>query len=463
MRIRPVRAAILTLTAALLTFTAFAAETALDRYVKKPDPTYRYELVRTMPGEGYTTYTIDLTSQTWREPSEVDHSVWKHWLTIVKPDRVTSTTGYLFITGGSVIDKAPAQAGQNFVESALTTHTVVAELRGIPNEPVTFADETKTRNEDAIIAYTWAKFLTTGDETWPLRLPMTKAAVRAMDTITAFMATPDAGGVKVEKFVVSGGSKRGWTTWCTAAVDPRVVGIIPASIDLLNVEKSFVHHWKVYGFWAPPVKDYDDAGLMDWQGTPEYRKLMEIEDPYSYRDRLTLPKLVMQAAGDQYFLPDSSRFYFDDLKGERYLRYIPNTDHGLRNTDAGESSLAFYQAVVSGTPRPRFSWTFESNGDIRVASKDKPTAVKLWQATNPEHRDFRLATLGPQYKSEDLDDRGGGVYVGHVGKPDKGWTAYFVEMTYPSRGKYPFKFTTAVRVNPDTEPFPAYQPKRPAK
>src|SRR5437763_11807382 len=87
------------------------------------------------------------------------------------------------------------------------------------------------------------------------------------------------GSVKVEKFVVSGGSKRGWTTWCTAAVDPRVIAIVPASIDLLNVEKSFEHHWKVYGFWAPPVKDYDDAGLMDWNGTPEYHKLMEIEDP----------------------------------------------------------------------------------------------------------------------------------------------------------------------------------------
>src|SRR5438094_3963001 len=133
-----VRASVLIVTVALTAFTAFAAETALDRYVKKPDSTYRYELVRTTAGEGYTTYTIDLTSQTWRTPADVDHSVWKHWLIIVKPDRVASTTGYLFITGGSVNDKAPAQAGQNFVETALTTHTVVAELRGIPNEPVTF-------------------------------------------------------------------------------------------------------------------------------------------------------------------------------------------------------------------------------------------------------------------------------------------------------------------------------------
>jgi PhoPQ-activated pathogenicity-related protein len=50
--------------------------------------------------------------------------------------------------------------------------------------------------------------------------------------------------------------------------------------------------------------------------------------------------------------------------------------------------------------------------------------------------------------------------VGLVPKPEKGWTAYFVELTWPSGGKYPFKFTTAVRVIPDTEPFPSYQPKR---
>jgi PhoPQ-activated pathogenicity-related protein len=29
-------------------------------------------------------------------------------------------------------------------------------------------------------------------------------------------------------------------------------------------------------------------------------------------------------AGDQYFLPDSSQFYFAGLKGETYLRYVRN-------------------------------------------------------------------------------------------------------------------------------------------
>ena len=450
----------ITAMALLASHPIFAAETALDRYVKQPDPSYTYHIANTIAGDGYTAYIIDLTSQTWRKPADVDRTVWKHWLTIVKPDRVTTSTGYLFITGGSINDKQPAAANQNYVEVALTTHSVAAELQDVPNEPVQFADESKLRSEDAIIVYTWIKYMTTGDETWPLRLPMTKAAVRAMDTVTAVMASKEAGAVKVEKFVVSGGSKRGWTTWTTAAVDPRVIAIMPISIDLLNLEKSFEHHYRSYGFFAPAVKDYVESGVVDWAGTQEYRNLLGIEEPYSYRDRLTMPKFMVQAAGDQYFLPDSSRYYFDDLKGEKYLRYIPNTDHGLRGTDARESTLAFYEAFLNGRPRPRFSWRFEKDGAIKVTSKDKPSAVKLWKATNPEHRDFRLMTLGPAYQSSELQDQGGGAYVGRITPPEKGWSAYFIELTYPSGGKYPFKFTTAVRVVPDTEPFPAYQPKR---
>ena len=187
----------------------------------------------------------------------------------------------------------------------------------------------------------------------------------------------------------------------------------------------------------------------------------KIEDPYEYRDRLTMPKYIVEAAGDQYFLPDSSQFYYPDLKGEKYLRYVPNADHSLKGSDAEQNIGAFYQTVIKGVARPRFTWTNEANGDLRIVSQDKPTAVKLWQATNPEKRDFRLAEIGPAYKATDLEDRGNGVYVGHIEKPAKGWTAYFVEMTYanPAGGSLPLKFTTNVRVSPEKEPYPAYVPK----
>jgi PhoPQ-activated pathogenicity-related protein len=235
-------------------------------------------------------------------------------------------------------------------------------------------------------------------------------------------------------------------------VDSRVVAAVPMVIDLLNEVKSFEHHFQAYGYYSEAVKPYQDMKLMEVSQTPEYQALMKIDDPYYYRDRFTMPKLMINSTGDQYFLPDSSQFYFDALPGEKYLRYVPNTKHNL-NGDARESLLAFYDAVLRGQPRPKFSWKFEKNGEIRVTVEDAPTEVKLWQATNPEKRDFRLDTIGPAFQSSVVTGKGK-VYTGRVEKPVNGWTAYFIELTYPSGGKYPFKFTTAVRVTPDTLPFP---------
>lgn len=427
--------------------------TGLDRYVEKPDPNYKWELVKTIPGDGYTAFVIDMTSQQWRTAAEVDHPIWKHWLTIIRPDDVKTTTGFLYITGGSINDKAPGKVSPGNVDTAMTSHSVVAELRGIPNEPLVFSDDRKRRTEDQIIAYTWVKYLKTGDETWPLRMPMTKASVRAMDTVTAFCASAAGGKIRVEKFYVAGASKRGWTTWTTAAVDRRVIAISPIVIDMLNSVKSFEHHYQAYGFYSPAVKDYEDMGIMKVSNTPQYLALMKLVEPYSYRNRYTMPKFIINSAGDQYFLPDSSRFYFDELPGEKYLRYVPNTDHSLKNSDARESLVAFYDAILGGRPRPKFFWKFEKNGDIQVTSADKPAEVKMWAATNPEHRDFRLMSIGPAYKSTTLTDHGDNVWVAHIEKPAKGWTAFFVELTYPSGGKYPFKFTTPVRVLPDTLPY----------
>ncbi|HWW00623.1 MAG TPA: PhoPQ-activated pathogenicity-related family protein [Candidatus Acidoferrum sp.] len=430
-----------------------AQRTALDEYVARPDTNYSYQLVSTLPGQGHTTFILEMTSQAWLTTNEVDRPLWKHWLLLVKPDDVTTTKSFLFISGGANDGKVPKSADGNLVRIALATKSVVTELKMIPNQPLVFAGETEGRKEDSLIAYTWDKFLRTGDSKWPARLPMTKAAVRAMDTVTAFCGSTDGGNLKVDGFVVAGGSKRGWTTWTTAAVDARVIAIIPCVIDLLNIEPSMLHHYAAYGFWAPSIEDYTALRIMDWNGTPEYRALMRIEEPFEYRQRFTMPKFMVNAAGDQFFLPDSSQFYFKDLPGVKYLRYVPNTDHSLKGSDAYETLLACYHAVLNHVPLPEFSWTVEKDGSLRVTAKDRPTAAKLWQATNPDARDFRLETLGPRYQSAPLADAGGGLYIGKVTKPEKGWTAFFVELTFPSGCQAPFKFTTQVCVVPDLLPY----------
>jgi PhoPQ-activated pathogenicity-related protein len=428
-------------------------ETALDRYVAAPDKSYSWSIAATTPGDAYTMYAIDLKSQTWRTSDDVNRSLWQHWLVVVKPKQVRGSTGFLFVTGGRNGGGPPKAADPLVVQLAVATGSVIAELHQVPNQPLEFGGDGAQRVEDDLIAYTWNKFMTTGDSTWPARLPMVKSAVRAMDAVQELSATADFGGPKVEHFVVSGGSKRGWTTWCTAAVDPRVSAIAPLVIDVLNVRVSMQHHYDAYGFWAPAVGDYVRHKIVDRQDSPEYKALLAIEDPYSYRGRLTMPKYIVNAAGDQYFLPDSSQFYFDDLPGEKYLRYVPNADHSLRDSDARESLLAFYDMIVAGRPRPKFSWSFESDGSIRVKAADRPKEVRLWQATNPKARDFRLETIGKAYQSTVLEPQADGSYVGRVQAPEKGWTAFFVELTYDTGGPAPWKATTGVRVVPDTLPF----------
>jgi PhoPQ-activated pathogenicity-related protein len=430
---------------------AGAAETALDRYVAKADSSYSFRLVDTVKADGATAYILEMTSQTWLTTNEVDRPQWKHWMTIVRPEKLNGTTGFLMI-GGGANDKGPPKPDLNLARLAVETKSVVTELRMVPNQPLVFAGETKGRTEDSMIAYTWDKFLRTGDEKWPARLPMTKSAVRAMDTVTAFCASEAGGKAKVDAFVVAGGSKRGWTTWTTAAVDQRVKAIVPLVIDMLNIEPSFMHHYAAYGFWAPAVGDYTAFNIMDWNGTPEYRALMRIEEPYQYRERLTMPKFIINAAGDQFFLPDSSQYYFKDLSGVKYLRYVPNADHSLKGSDVWDTVRACYEAVLKGAKMPQFAWEMDKDGAIRVKTKDTPAEVKLWQATNAEARDFRLMTIGPAWKSSPLSATGG-EYVARAEKPAQGWTAYFVELTFPSGGPSPYKFTTDVRVVPDVTHF----------
>jgi PhoPQ-activated pathogenicity-related protein len=444
---------------AVVSAPAAQKHTALDRYVAAPDRNYKYELVTTLKGPGVTASVLGMTSQSWRSAEEVDRTLWKHWVTIFRPAEVKSNTGLLFITGGANNGKPPSQVDAMLAGIAADTGTVVTELRMVPNQPLLFKGETKGRSEDELIAYTWDKFLRGGDDEWPARLPMTKSAVRAMDTVTAFCGSEQGGRITVDKFVVAGGSKRGWTTWTTAVVDKRVVAIAPLVIDLLNIRPSFEHHWRVYGFWAPAIHDYEEMKIMDWSRSPRYQELMKIEEPYEYRDRLTLPKMMINATGDQFFLPDSWQFYWNDLKGEKHIRYVPNADHSLRKTDAVQTLQAFYTSIVEKRDRPKLTWKVEKDGTIRVKTQAQPETVKLWQATNPEARDFRLEKIGAAWKETPLAASSPGVYEAKVLPPSKGFTAYFIELTYPSGGKYPLKETTGVKVVPDTYPSPPFQPR----
>jgi hypothetical protein len=138
----------------------------------------------------------------------------------------------------------------------------------------------------------------------------------------------------------------------------------------------------------------------------------------------------------------------------KHLRMLPNSKHSTSGTDIGESMTAWYDAVIRNRPIPDYAWTVREDGALVVRPGGQPSQVLLWQGTNPDARDFRVDVIGDKaFTSTPLAPAADGSYVASVPKPAKGFTAYFVELTYPSGTQYPFKFTTEVYVKPDILPY----------
>jgi PhoPQ-activated pathogenicity-related protein len=437
------------------------AENLLKDYVNGASPDFSYEIVHSVPGEEYDFHVLRMVSQNWLTPDLVDKTEWWHWVSIVVPKDSPFDTSLIWIGGGSTDSKMPEKPNDLILAAAMQTNSIVAEIHNIPFQPLTFANDSfGERYEDAIITYGWRKFLEGGakdeDAIWLARFPMTKAVKLGMDAVTDVVEKNYQ--KTINSFVVGGASKRGWTTWTTAATDDRVVAIIPVVIDMLNLEASFDHHWKNYGFWAPAVDDYVREGIMDWMGTPEFDRLLELTEPYSFKANYDMPKLLINAAGDQFFQPDSWEFYWNELIGEKHMQYVPNFGHDLSESDAIPNMISFYASVLNQTPRPQYEWKVTDDKIILTLDPaDKPISVKNWTAENQNSRDFRVDEFGPNWKSSEVKINESGTYELALESPEKGFKGYFIEVTFA--GKTPLKITSGVEVMPRAYPFPAYEPK----
>ena len=458
---RPIRSSVIVLALLLVSgATAHARPPdALDAYVARPDPSFGYFVVGTCRGEGYRCAVLRLTSQTWG-PEDVDDRVWEHWMTVVIPDDLAHTKAILFITGSGQRKNgaAPTVPEERFIKLAKETRAVVVDLDDVPNQPLTFADDPqrRARMEDEIIAFLQARFIGTRNPEDLVRLPMVKSVTQAMTAVQQFIGAESGGNRRIDGFVVAGGSKRGWTTWLVGAVDRRVVGIIPFVINVLSFEETVIHHWRALGHFSSALKDYVEAGLIPGQiGKPGLAELDRIEDPLNYQDRATMriPKYVINTVGDEYFPPDITRYGYHKIADPKRLRMIPNARHSTAGTDIMESVTAFCDAILRGRSLPDYSWTVRHDGALVVRAGGRPSAVRLWQGTNPKARDFRVDTVGRSFTSTTLSPAADGSYIGAVPRPASGYTAYFIELEYPSGTGYPLKFTTEVQVIPDILPY----------
>ncbi len=396
---------------------------ALQNYVNAKDDSFAWNFLgeHELPQDLGTAYNVELTSQVWQGIT------WKHLLVIFEPKNLTQPDHcLLFINGGRTGSKIRDRDLLAGAKLANMSGTYCAYLLQVPNQPL-MGD----KFEDDLISETFLKYLETGDETWPLLFPMTKSAVKAMDAIQEI--SREYRDVTVEKFVVTGGSKRGWTTWLTGVVDKRVAGIAPIVIDTLNLQPQMKHQIEIWGEYSEQIEDYTRKGLVKvMQEQPEV-PLWRWVDPYTYRKQLTLPKLLINGTNDRYWVVDALNLYWDGLIGDKYILYVPNAGHGLGDGKefALTSLAAFVKHLATDTPMPKLKWEHsKENGQLmlNICATPKPRAVRLWSATS-ENGDFREV----KWSSTPMKQSGEN-YCGKVPVPAQGNAALYGEVQFAIDG-----------------------------
>jgi serine/threonine protein kinase/PhoPQ-activated pathogenicity-related protein len=444
--------------------------TPLLDYVKAPDDNYGYTLHSKLKGEGYTAHVLDLASQTWHADKTVP-PVWRHWLTIIVPNRVAKDKAMLVFSDGlSTADRPLTQVPVLFVAMAMTTKSVVAILEGFPRDPVGFHAEKGPAPEmdfDTFTVNSFLRFLDTRDPTWPIVCPLVKSAVRAMDAIQSYLVQDLRSEIPVESFVLTGDAN-GWATWLTGAVDSRVAAIAPIQFDLLNIDAQIKRQVGFQAEMAPFLARFSDMDLLPALDSREGELLLRIIDPYFYRDRLTMPKLLLLPSNTNPFTGmDAVNLYWDDLEGESSLLCAPNVVLGRNNPflpqqagvlaegetlahegaprDFRDTLQVFYHKILVGKSMPKFTWDIRPDGAFRVESEDEPVEARLWFAT-ADSRDFQSAAENKSWHMERLNSAMDGSYQGQVSFNDSRFAAFYVELVFPSMLGTNFSLTTPATI-----------------
>lgn len=412
-------------------------QASLVEYVNREDDSFAVEVVETRPVEGGVAVFARLTSQTWQGIP------WQHWLVIMRPDTVAYPDNMVLVVGGGNLRETPPslQGGEARVaqQVAIATQSAIALVTQVPNQPLFDG-----LREDHLIAYTYDKYLRGEGDDWPLLLPMAKSAVKAMEATQQIMRNEFEQEVK--GFLLTGGSKRGWTSWLAAASgDDRVIAIAPAVIDMLNVVPQMQHQLASYNQYSNQIDEYTELGLQQRMQTSEGAQLRDMVDPYSYRERLTMPKMVILGTNDPYWTVDAANFYFPDLPGEKHLVYQPNTGHDI--SLEGVSSLShFFYTLQRGESYPAIAWETPEPGRLKVDWQHPDGEAFLWRAYS-DTRDFRDSV----WTSEPLE--GTGQVEISVEAPESGWAAAYIEVRWPGELPFPYINCTEIVVSPDAMPF----------
>ncbi len=165
-------------------------------------------------------------------------------------------------------------------------------------------------------------------------------------------------------------------------------------------------------------------------------------DPWMHRKKITQPTMIVNGTNDPYWTQDALNLYWDDLKQDKWVLYVPNAGHNLVQkhdtftpipdlTRAGNTLAAFARHQIHDKPMPKLRWKHEGKNPrmkLTLVADPAPKTARLWSATAPT-RDFRKAKWSDKVLAVD-----GKTITAEMVTPDEGLVAFFVEAEYEMDG-----------------------------
>ena len=424
-------------------------DNALDTYVKSVDPTTGYKFLtdQTWSGTGYKTFVLNFTSQSWQGFDVRENPVWFHELLITVP--TDATTGQISIseTGATLPTLVYLEGGDydgltsgdyhapryspgvlNSQKNAKSWGQAVAVLRQVPPS---FA--VNNLDEGALMSMGQKMFLETNNTKYLAEFPVTKSVSESFKVIDNFLVSQGVSrndNGNINKFALSGASKRGHFSYLSAAVEyEKVTHLFPVSFDYIRMNKWLHNQQRGLGGYSfawgflYDVFAYIDTEINDL--------MLKYIDPWCYRSRYAEQSMtishylgtsdVMMLMGDTELWFAELRYLYDQQEpsdqeslassNKLFLSFLANADHGANGSEGQEQVIQpSITSLITKDILPRYRWWrgIEQDQDdgqyygyIILEVDRQPDNLEIFEAesTSPR-RDWRTDAIGKNNRPE---------------------------------------------------------------
>lgn len=351
------------------------------------------------PGKKVRIIELSFTSQHWKD------LVWKHPARIYVPDGYAGGGNAGIIGTERRFFDAPAGSypRHTIPGTQLNTEAEYAEGTAIDlGIPIMLfanpAEDYWGMGESDLTGYTLKKALETHDPTWQGFYPIVKAYLRA---ITLLHSLP---GVRTERAVLMGCSKRGYAVSVATGVDPgRVAGVMATCYfggnTLYFIARKFAEFGP--GVGGPSQKRegpaYQPAEvLLRTINSPFGLQLTAQFDPYMWRDRIKSSFLVAIGTNDEFYALGSANSMLREMAGDKAFLAIDNLPHSW----VSRKHLAAWRMWLAHTFMGRAIAKIEPKAVVeagqlvvtaKLGSETHPVGVRLFHSYNAAAADWRGA------------------------------------------------------------------------